>query len=129
VQLNDMVYQVHSPPKETVELDVVFFHGLQLKYGNDAHVRTWMSRDNSHLWIKTWLVELFPKARILTVSFDSAAQKTLESGNLVMYCTAENLVSSLTADEVRVGGDGTPVVFVGHCLGGLVMKELCLRAE
>lgn len=45
-----------------------------------------------------------------------------------MYCTAENLMSSLTDADVRVGRAGCPVVLVGHCLGGLVLKELCLSA-
>ncbi|CAM6126241.1 unnamed protein product [Calypogeia fissa] len=127
-QLSDMVYEVYTPPEDRPELEIVFFHGLQLGSSKDAYVTTWMSRDNSHLWIQTWLVELFPRARILTVSYDSSAEKTQESGVMDMYCTAENLVSSLIADEVRVGQRGCPVVFVGHCFGGLVLKELCLSA-
>ncbi|CAM6103702.1 unnamed protein product [Calypogeia fissa] len=127
-QLSDMVYEVYTPPEDRPELEIVFFHGLQLGSSKDAYVTTWMSCDNSHLWIQTWLVELFPRARILTVSYDSSAEKTQESGVMDMYCTTENLVSSLIADEVRVGQRGCPVVFVGHCLGGLVLKEVCLSA-
>ncbi|CAM6087705.1 unnamed protein product [Calypogeia fissa] len=127
-QLSEMVYEVYTPHEQKPELEIVFFHGLQFGKTRDAHVRTWMSQDNSHLWIQTWLVELFPKARILTASYDSSAERSREFGSLDMYCTAENLVQSLTGDAVRVGQGESPVVFVGHCLGGLVLKELCLSA-
>jgi hypothetical protein len=82
----------------------------------------------SQLWIQTRLVESYPKARMLTVASDSSAPNTQDSGNIDMYCTAHNLVSSLATDEVRVGEAGTPVVNLGHCLGGLVLKELCSNA-
>ncbi|CAM6101975.1 unnamed protein product [Calypogeia fissa] len=127
---NDMVYLVHEPPQRgKPQLEVVFFHGLQLQHFKDPHVTTWMTRDNSQCWLQTWLVESFPKARIFTVSYDSSAMKTPESGRMDMYQTGENLVSDLTGDGVGLGQEGCPVVLVGHCLGGLVMKEVCLFAD
>ncbi|CAM6118980.1 unnamed protein product [Calypogeia fissa] len=129
-QLDDMVYEVHTPTNlEVPELEVVFFHGLQLKYGSQTYVQTWMTRDDSQLWLKTWLVQKFPEIRVLIVSYDSSAEKTPTEGLMDMYITAENLLGSLTSDTVNLGQFGRPVVLVGHCLGGLVMKELCLRAK
>lgn len=46
-----------------------------------------------------------------------------------MYQTGENLVSDLTGNEVGLGQAGCPIVLVGHCLGGLILKEICLFAE
>ncbi|CAM6095773.1 unnamed protein product [Calypogeia fissa] len=129
-KLNDMVYLVHEPPPEVKpELEVVFFHGLQLEHFTEPHVTTWVTRDNSQCWLQTWLVESFPKARIFTISYDSSATKTVESGRMDMYQTGENLLSDLIAEEVGIGQAGCPIVLVGHCLGGLVLKELCLFAE
>ncbi|CAM6103719.1 unnamed protein product [Calypogeia fissa] len=129
-QLDDMVYEVHTPTNlEVPELEVVFFHGLQLKYGSQTYVQTWMTRDDSQLWLKTWLVQEFPEIRVLIVSYDSSAEKTPTEGLMDMYITAENLLGSLTSHAVNLGQSGRPVVLVGHCLGGLVMKELCLRAK
>ncbi|CAM6095771.1 unnamed protein product [Calypogeia fissa] len=129
-KLNDMVYLVHEPPPEVKpELEVVFFHGLQLEHFTEPHVTTWVTRDNSQCWLQTWLVDSFPKARIFTVSYDASATKTVESGRMDMYQTGENLLSDLIAEEVGIGQAGCPVVLVGHCLGGLVLKELCLFAE
>ncbi|CAM6110319.1 unnamed protein product [Calypogeia fissa] len=121
--MNEMVHLVHQPPGgQKPQLELVFFHGLQLQYPEEAHVKTWMSRDDSQFWLQTWLAESFPNARILTVSYES-------SGPLDMILTAENLLSSLTTEDVHIGQAGCPVVFVGHCLGGLILKELCLFAS
>ncbi|CAM6126748.1 unnamed protein product [Calypogeia fissa] len=128
-RINDHVYEVYKPAgRPSVEL--VFFHGLQLEPGfsEDAHINTWISQDKSQSWL-TWLVEDLPDVRILTISYDAAARTTKSEGRLDMYVTSENLVYALTGDSARVGQDGCPVVLVGHCLGGLVMKELCSKAH
>ncbi|CAM6099786.1 unnamed protein product [Calypogeia fissa] len=44
-----------------------------------------------------------------------------------MYNLTENLLSDLT--QARVGQNKCPVVLVGHSIGGLVIKELCLSAR
>ncbi|CAM6129587.1 unnamed protein product [Calypogeia fissa] len=127
-QLSETVYEVCTPLSgESPELEVIFFHGLQMKHDKDAYVTTWMSQDNSELWL-LWLKRNFPRARILTISYASTIKRTNEAGRLDMYRAGENLVSDLTGDLVRVGKAGCPVVLVGHCLGGLVLKELCLSA-
>ncbi|CAM6129583.1 unnamed protein product [Calypogeia fissa] len=127
-QLSETVYEVCTPLSgESPELEVIFFHGLQMKHDKDAYVTTWMSQDNSELWL-LWLQRKFPRARILTVSYDSSIKRTDEAGRLDMYRAGETLVSDLTNDPVSVGKVGCPVVLVGHCLGCLVLKELCLSA-
>ncbi|CAM6108467.1 unnamed protein product [Calypogeia fissa] len=128
-ELHEMVYEVHSPPNgEKPELEIVFCHGLQLNH-KEAYATSWMSHDNSEMWPKTWLVEEFPRARILTISYDSTIKRTNESGRLDMFLTAENLLSALTSSDVRLGKAKCPIVLVGHCLGGLLLKELCLHAN
>lgn len=130
LQLNETVYRAYQPrPEEKPELELVFFHGIQFQDCKEPHATTWMTRDNSECWLQTLLVEAFPRARIFTVSYDSSAAKTSKVGRMGMYLTGENLLSDLTADEVGLGQAGCPVVLVGHCLGGLVLKEICLFAE
>lgn len=111
-------------------MELVFFHGLQLEPGSteDAHINTWVSHNKAEYWL-TWLLDDIPDARILTISYDAAARETDSEGRVDMYVTSENLVHSLTGDSARVGQDGCPVVLVGHCLGGLVMKEVCSQAH
>ncbi|CAM6100974.1 unnamed protein product [Calypogeia fissa] len=126
-QLHEMVYEVHSPfPEQKPDLEIIFLHGLDLSQQEEAYQKTWMSRDNSHFWLKTWLVDEFPKARILTISYDSSAERTDVAGNMDMYILTENLTHALTSDSVRVGREQCPVVLVGHCVGGLLLKDLCV---
>ncbi|KAL2645193.1 hypothetical protein R1flu_012780 [Riccia fluitans] len=44
-----------------------------------------------------------------------------------MYLIRENLVQSLI--DLQGAGQNCPVILVGHCVGGLVLKEVCLRAS
>ncbi|CAM6108021.1 unnamed protein product [Calypogeia fissa] len=127
-KLNETVYEVCTPLSGArPELEVIFFHGLQMSHDKEAYATTWMSHDNSEFWLM-WLERTFPRARILTISYDSSIKKTREHGRMDMYCAAENLVSDLTSASVSVGKVGCPIVLVGHCVGGLLLKELCLSA-
>jgi hypothetical protein len=125
-QIGDYVHEVCKPTEVRPSVELVFFHGLQLEGSRDAHITTWLSEDGSQLW-PNWLVEDFPNARILAVSYDASSKRTSFKGNTDMYITGENLVHSLV--KAQVGQDGCPVVLVGHCLGGLVLKELCIQAD
>jgi triacylglycerol esterase/lipase EstA (alpha/beta hydrolase family) len=55
-------------------------------------------------------------------------RKTSEAGRMDMYNTSENLISDLMAGA-QVGQDRCPVILIGHSLGGLLMKELCVQAQ
>ncbi|KAL2645177.1 hypothetical protein R1flu_012764 [Riccia fluitans] len=126
-QLNDEVYELYRPASGSFNLEVVFFHGFQAGDSEDAFIQTWMTRDGSRCWLNTWLVEHFPQARILSVSYDSGSQVSDSQGRLDMYLIRENLVHSLIS--LADVGQNCPLVLVGHCVGGLVLKEICLRAS
>jgi triacylglycerol esterase/lipase EstA (alpha/beta hydrolase family) len=125
-QINDSVYEVCKPTNRRPLIEVVFFHGVELEGSEDTFLTTWLSRDQSQLWLN-WLSEDLPDARILIVSYDAAARRTASKGNVDMYFTVENLVHDLVG--AQVGVNGCPVVLVGHSLGGLVIKELCVQAD
>ena len=127
-QISDYIYEVCNPTEGRPSVELVFFHGLQLDGSEDAHITTWLSRDRSQLWLN-WLLTDFPNARILLVSYDAAAKRTDSKGITDMYITTENMVHELLGMHARIGQDGCPVIFVCHCLGGLVMQELCVKAE
>ncbi|KAL2644938.1 hypothetical protein R1flu_012525 [Riccia fluitans] len=133
-KLNDEVYELYRPASGSFNLEVVFFHGFQTKNSEDAYIRTWMTRDGSECWLNTWLVEHFPQARILSVSYDSGSRESDSQGRVDMYLIAEKLVPSLV--DLAGVGQICPVVLVGglvlkasHCVGGLVLKSTCLRAS
>ncbi|KAL2644455.1 hypothetical protein R1flu_012042 [Riccia fluitans] len=126
-KLNDEVYELYRPASGSFNLEVVFFHGFQTENSEDAYIRTWMTRDGSECWLNTWLVERFPQARILSVSYDSGSRESDSQGRVDMYLIAEKLVPSLV--DLAGVGQICPVVLVGHCVGGLILKATCLRAS
>ncbi|CAM6115781.1 unnamed protein product [Calypogeia fissa] len=119
--LNDSVYQFHKPPGRP-SVEIVLFHGLNLDGATDAHFRPWLSAGGSELWLE-WILEDVPQARILLISYDSSAKRTSNYGLTDMYLTCENLMHNLIL--AQVGQGDCPVLFVGHSIGCLVMKELC----
>ncbi|CAM6086891.1 unnamed protein product [Calypogeia fissa] len=128
-QLNDYVHVIHDPlPDKRPSVEIVFFHGLQFERSEGAYLKTWLSKDGTQIWIK-WILDEFADARILVMSYDAAFRKTDSDGTMEMFTTGENLVSSLIDERAQIGQDGCPVLLVGHCLGGLVMKEICLQAH
>ncbi|CAM6083706.1 unnamed protein product [Calypogeia fissa] len=125
-QVNDSLYELHRP-EGTPSLQILFFHGLQPDNYSDAHISTWESADRSCVWPQKWLVEEFPDAHILSVSYGAAIAKCPQV-SLDMYNVGENLVSDLMQYDIGQI-PFCPVLLVGHSLGGLVMKEVCLQAH
>jgi hypothetical protein len=105
------------------KMQVLFFHGLPLGDVPNVHVATWVNRDDL-LWPHAWLVEDFPGVQIFFVKYDAV----LKNENFHMNNVGENLISDLL--QAKIGQvPGCPVVLVGHCIGGLVIKALCLKAH
>jgi hypothetical protein len=125
LQLCDGVYSLHEP-EGRAEVEMVFIHGLQGSI-EDAYWTTWLARDGSedNCWPMTWLAAKFPKARILSVSYDAnRALKSSSSETMDLYPCVETLVQEIVLSGVGIGQDGCPVVFVCHCLGGLIAKNI-----
>ncbi|KAL2634014.1 hypothetical protein R1flu_005493 [Riccia fluitans] len=126
----DIVHELRRPTLGSPNIELIFFHGLQLGDYSEAYIKTWMSPDQSQSWISTWLVEKFPRSRVLSVSYDSIVRKstTGKDGTIDLAATAEDLLISLIEVE-NVGNTQCPIVLIGHSLGGLVLKEICSHAE
>jgi hypothetical protein len=131
IQLNDSVFELHTP-QAAPEFEFVFFHGLygesfKLKESRDLYLATWESGDGSCIWPQTWLVDEFPKAQILFVSYRGKIEKW-SGGSHDMHIVGENLASDMM--QAKIGQTPhCPVILVGHCLGGLVLKQVCLQVS
>ncbi|KAL3698733.1 hypothetical protein R1sor_012809 [Riccia sorocarpa] len=130
-QLNDYVYELYKPIDGPAEMDILFFHGLNLNStaSNDIHVSAWTSGEGSeaHLWPKTWLSQDFPRARILAISYDSHLITTAEQGRTDLHNTAESLMTCLLLEREPLLL--RPLILVGHCFGGVLIKQLCVHAH
>ncbi|CAM6092098.1 unnamed protein product [Calypogeia fissa] len=126
-KLNESVWELYSPIKETPTMEIIFFHGLQRDDYEHAHWKTWVAKsDEQLLWPQKWLTVKFPRARILSVSYNLSANGGYASQTDMN--TVEYVVKNLMSDIILCSecGQNLPVVFVGHSLGGIVMKKFML---
>ena len=75
-----------------------------------------------------WLGKEFPGARIWSISYDSSALPTSTIGNMEGVLLGESLVQNMVG-LANIGQENRPVVFVCHSLGGLVVKEIVIKAH
>ncbi|KAL2632382.1 hypothetical protein R1flu_017068 [Riccia fluitans] len=126
-KVNDELYEFYKPSKGFVDVEIIFFHGFQPEGYRDAFLWTWMRPDASECWLNSWLPEEFPQGRVLCVSYDSSPRVTSTEGRMDMHLVGENLAQSIIRTEKI--GQNCPIVLVGHSVGGLVLKQVCLHAE
>ncbi|KAL3678086.1 hypothetical protein R1sor_021042 [Riccia sorocarpa] len=123
-KVNDSVFELYSPEGQH-ELDILFFHGLQIGSYKNAYIETWQS--GSVIWPQNLLPIDFPRARILSISYDSSARRSRVQGRMNLSQVAEVLLHDVVVSAAV--GENCPVIMVGHSLGGIVIKQLCLEAE
>lgn len=99
----------------------MFVHGLR------GHaLDTWTK--GPVCWPRDLLNLDVPEARILTWGYDSSVARTLEfASQSSLFGHAENLLTDLVNKRRGASEKTRPIIFVGHSLGGLVVKQVCIR--
>ncbi|KAF7156482.1 hypothetical protein CNMCM5623_010152 [Aspergillus felis] len=112
-----------SPEQPLV--DLIFVHGL----GGGSR-KTWSKTASaSHYWPKEWLPRdpAFKNARVHSFGYDSDWIKGKDNC-LDIYHFARSLLGELSTSPHLHNAD-TPIVFIGHSMGGLVIKKAFLLAK
>ena len=96
---------------------IVAVHGL---YGDPKN--TWTSRQANAFWLKDFLPHDVPNARVMTFGYNADAAFGNTTADIADH--AKSLLSSLIDkreenDELR-----RPIIFIGHSLGGIVIKQV-----
>ena len=95
---------------------IIFVHGL----GGD-HYSTWNSQEGIY-WIKKWLPLEKTRARVLTFGYDF---KKWGCGGNAIATLGKQFYDALNAQNISQ----KPIIFVGHSLGGYLIKWLLLQYE
>eukprot|EP01006_Ploeotia_vitrea_P034554 TRINITY_DN65762_c11_g1_i1.p1 TRINITY_DN65762_c11_g1~~TRINITY_DN65762_c11_g1_i1.p1 ORF type:complete len:777 (-),score=37.50 TRINITY_DN65762_c11_g1_i1:149-2290(-) len=108
----------NSPPLTEVSVDFVFFHGLD---GNA--ISTW-TNPKKEFWPAAWLPKTVPKCRVWAVGYPASS---VGNGCFTsLQAVGRKLSRALSQLQV---GTHNPLIFVGHSMGGLVLKRILWEAR
>ncbi|KAI1172686.1 Alpha/Beta hydrolase protein [Nemania sp. FL0916] len=109
---------------QTPSYDIVAVHGL-----NGHYLDTWRDKPGSPtatLWLRDLLPEKLPGCRVMTFEYDASIH-SMSTGSV--RSNAKALCERLYDKREDVNFKETPIVFVGHSLGGIVIKQALSLAE
>ncbi|RYO68363.1 hypothetical protein AA0116_g73 [Alternaria tenuissima] len=113
-------------PESGAVLDVVAVHGL----GGDSF-STWS--DGDILWLRDLLPQSpeFKKSRIMTFGYDATAftKPFAKTTTGRTFTFAEALLNDLSDSREEFNAVGRPLIFLGHSLGGIVIKAALRHAR
>ncbi|KAK0665494.1 hypothetical protein QBC41DRAFT_379389 [Cercophora samala] len=107
---------------DLIYASIVLIHGL-----NGDPIETWRHQDSKKLWPQEFLPLQRPNTRVLSYGYNGDIYLNNSAANI--RDMARSILSNL--DSIRRSDPRRPVIFVAHCLGGLIVKQaLCFaRAE
>ncbi|KAF7888107.1 uncharacterized protein EAF02_002648 [Botrytis sinoallii] len=105
-----------NEPQEPVALDIIAVTGLA---GNAFG--SWAA-EPTHMWLRDKLAVDFPNARVMSYGFDSHLKGSHSEAVISVFSSRFRS----DVEEIRRHASDRPLVFVGHSLGGLVIKKAML---
>jgi triacylglycerol esterase/lipase EstA (alpha/beta hydrolase family) len=108
---------------------IIAVHGLNPKNKNDSeHARdTWRTPSGPHgrLWLQADLPEHTPDARIFLYQYSATAVYGKDKDTFVGK--ASELLEAIRIE--RDGLESRPIIFLGHSMGGLLIKQALINAH
>lgn len=83
---------------------------------------SWRSRNSGKMWLRDIIPIDLPNARILTYGYDTKLAGSKSNARISEY--AKQFLE--TVMDARHGDPHRPIIFIGHSLGGLVIKEVSM---
>ncbi|KAK4161622.1 hypothetical protein QBC43DRAFT_174678, partial [Cladorrhinum sp. PSN259] len=123
--------QLYPEPDDSVHkappiVDIVLIHGV-----NGDPIKTWECKNDSKskdtldlpdtiLWPRDLLPRRFPRARVFTFGYNA---DIYQNNSLAGIRDLAKTLLSYLALERRDADSSPPVIFVAHCLGGMILKQ------
>ncbi|KAI9888927.1 MAG: hypothetical protein M1814_006159 [Vezdaea aestivalis] len=125
----EIIYQGNTH-KERPNIDVVFVHGLN---GHLEGSWTAPELDRSHSTQTFWLEDLLPmdlpNARIISFGHEATFSTLARSDCAAVFDEiAFDLLMDLAARRKRSDEVARPILFVGHCFGGSIIKQALFKS-
>ncbi|KAK8011642.1 hypothetical protein PG990_010607 [Apiospora arundinis] len=103
-------------PEAAEAIDIVAIHGL-----NGHWDTTWTDEATKKNWLRDFLPLRFPKARVMSFSYNSVVQFSKAVADIADF--ADQLLTGLDSVRTTIAGQGRPLFFICHSLGGIVFKQ------
>ncbi|KLU88157.1 hypothetical protein MAPG_07144 [Magnaporthiopsis poae ATCC 64411] len=108
--------------KSGADVDVIAVPGL----GSHA-LGSWKSPKNDDVWLRDFLPRDVPNIRVLLYGYDttladSRSKQSIEDLGAIF-------LEQVIAFRARDGTSRRPIIFIGHSLGGLLIKEALVRTR
>ncbi|KAK1964787.1 hypothetical protein LY78DRAFT_748137 [Colletotrichum sublineola] len=88
---------------------------------------SWKSPYSNDVWLRDFLPKDVPNIRVLIYGYDTTLPGNLS--NQSIEDLGGILVERVVAFRARDGTNRRPIIFIGHSLGGLLIKEALIRAR
>ncbi|PCD23153.1 hypothetical protein AU210_014676 [Fusarium oxysporum f. sp. radicis-cucumerinum] len=108
--------------KNGADIDIIAVPGL----GSHA-LGSWKSPNSDDVWLRDFLPKDVPNIRVLLYGYDTSLQGSLS--NQSMEDLGGGFLEKLIAFRANDGTNRRPIIFIGHSLGGLLIKEALIRAR
>jgi pimeloyl-ACP methyl ester carboxylesterase len=134
-------YVQHKNQLSNWGVDIVFVHGLlggvfytwrqQDKDNNREFSAKQISEDDySYCWPRDWLQSESENVRVIGVDFDSFVSQWGGTCPTQSFNSSLDDRSAEILSRLQEAGVGTrPVIFVGHSMGGLIIKKMLTAAD
>uniref|UniRef100_A0A8H7NAA2 NACHT domain-containing protein n=1 Tax=Bionectria ochroleuca TaxID=29856 RepID=A0A8H7NAA2_BIOOC len=105
-----------------VDVDIIAVPGLA------GHaLGSWKSPNSDDVWLRDFLPKDVPNIRVLLYGYDTTLPGSLSKQSIEDLGGA--LLEQINAYRARDETSHRPIIFIGHSLGGLLIKEALVRAR
>ncbi|PVF97372.1 hypothetical protein CPB86DRAFT_826561 [Serendipita vermifera] len=117
---NELGFKVLSPGENPV-VDIVAIHGL-----GGHRERSWTAA-NGKMWLKDFLADDIPNARILTYGHDADTYSHTYMPAQSLLSLAEAFVDDLSLE--RSSNPERPIIFLAHSFGGIILMQALINCH
>ncbi|KAL8382735.1 hypothetical protein RB595_006496 [Gaeumannomyces hyphopodioides] len=107
--------------KSGADVDIIAVPGL----GSHA-LGTWKSPNSDDVWLRDFLPKHAPNIRVLLYGYDTTLANNWSKQSIEDL--GATFLEQVIAFRARDGTSRRPIIFIGHSLGGLLIKEALVRA-
>ncbi|KAN0070689.1 hypothetical protein V8E54_011558 [Elaphomyces granulatus] len=121
-----MGLEVLYPRKDTdakqIHVDLIAVHGL-----NGDAKRTWTHHKTNALWLQDFLPQDVKGIRVMSFGYNASAAFGNTTATIADH--AKDLLTCLVDKREEEDEKTRPIIFVGHSLGGIVIKQALFQAK